>query len=332
LIEPAMFFLAGLLVAGLAGLLILPAFAARAYRLAAARARLLAPMSMKDVVAERDLLRAEHAIEQHRLERRLATVQDAGARDRAELGRQAANIVALEGEAGKLADEISHLRAQLDARERDIRGLEGEIGAGRIALHDHAARLDRAYSEIAALNDRRLALETTADDQRTVIAGLETRAVGLEMKADDALQAAKSIIAASDAEKARLSSEIATHAKAVTRMTGELLDAQAKNAKVAKELAQQSAKHEKTRRRLAEIEASAAARGTPEGDAALRQAISQLAADVVRLSGAGEGPASQPAPAKAIRRESEAPPTQGPADGEAAPARFRRLQSIVPRR
>jgi chromosome segregation ATPase len=328
-----MFFFAGLLVAGLAGLLILPAFAARAYRLAAARARLLAPLSMKDVAAERDLLRAEHAIEQHRLERRLATIQDASARDRAELGRQATHLVALEGEASKLASEIRDLRQQLSARERDILGLEGELGAGRIALHDHAARLERASSEISALTDKRLALETTADDQRTVIAGLETRAAGLEMKADDALKAAKSIIAASDAEKARLSSDIAAHARAVTRMTGELLTAEAKNAKVANELAGQSAEHEKTRRRLAEFEAIAATRGSPEGDAALRQAIAQLAADVIRLKGAGQGSAAQPADGKSIRRESEAPPTQGPAEGEAvAPAKFRRLQSIVPRR
>src|SRR5580704_7446337 len=102
-----MFFFAGLLVAGLAGLLIVPAFAGRAYRLAAARARLTAPMSMKDVVAERDLLRAEHAIEQYRLERRLAAAEDTSARDRAELGRNVIKLVGAEGEAAKLADEIS---------------------------------------------------------------------------------------------------------------------------------------------------------------------------------------------------------------------------------
>ena len=52
---------------------------------------MLAPLSMKEVVAERDLLRAEHALEQHRLERRIAILQDASARHRADLGRQAAS-------------------------------------------------------------------------------------------------------------------------------------------------------------------------------------------------------------------------------------------------
>src|ERR1700688_386273 len=126
-----MFFLAGLLVAGLAGLLILPAFARRALRLSAARARLLAPLSTKEVVAERDLLRAEHAVEQYRLERHIATMQNAIARHRADLGRQAADLVALEGQTAKSTAENADLRAELAAKTRDVLGLEGEIGASR---------------------------------------------------------------------------------------------------------------------------------------------------------------------------------------------------------
>jgi chromosome segregation ATPase len=332
LIEPAMFFVAGLLVAGLAGLLILPAFAARAYRLAAARARLLAPLSMKDVVAERDLLRAEHALEQHRLERRLAAAQDAAAHHRADLGRQAASIVAMEAESARLSGEISDLREDLSARERDARGLEGDLGASRIALNDFSARLDRAAGEILALSDRRVALETTADGQRTVIAGLETRAAGLEIKLGDALHAAKSASAAAEAEKARLSSELAARAATVERLSAELSEAAAKSASLAAEIEGKSGELEKNRGRLAELDA--AARGTTEGDAALRQAISQLAADVIRVSGAAtDGQASQSGADRADRRPSDAPPTQGPAGGERiAPPKFRKLQSIVPRR
>lgn len=309
----------------------MPAFAARAYRLAAARARLLAPLSMKDVVAERDLLRAEHALEQHRLERRLAAMQDAAARHRADLGRQAASIVAMEGELARLSGEISDLRADLSARERDARGLEGDLGASRIALNDFSTRLDRASEEILALSDRRVALETTADQQRTVIAGLETRAAGLEIKLGDALHAAKSASAAAEAEKARLSSELAARAATVERLNAELSQAAAKNASLAAEIEGNGGELEKNRRRLAELEASTVARGTSEGDAALRQAISQLAADVIRLSGA-EGQASQSGE-RGDRRPPDAPPTRGPAGGErVAPPKFRKLQSIVPRR
>jgi chromosome segregation ATPase len=359
-----MFFLAGLLVAGLAGLLILPAFARRALRLSEARARMLAPMSMKEVIAERDLLRAEHALEHHRLERRVASLQDANAGHRANLGRHAAVLVAFEGRANELTNEIA-------ARERDIRGLEGELGASRIVVDDFSARLDRASSEIAALWDRRLALETAADDHRTTIAGLETRASGLEMKLGDAAQTAKSKASAAQAETSRLSAELALRTGEIARLNAELSAALTKSATVIADLEKKSGELDQTRQRLVEIEALAAMRqqaleaataessrqsaddGTRDtapigsntsvpresdadarGDQALREAISQLAADVARLSEAsGDASPSALRPGKIRRRESRAPSSQGPdtADGVAS-ARLRQLQSTAPER
>ena len=325
-----MFFLAGLLVAGLAGLLILPAFARRALRLAAARARLLAPLSMKDVVAERDLLRAEHAVEQHRIERQLAAVQDATARHRADLGRQAACIVAFEGETARLTGEIAGLRKEVAGRERDILTLEGDLGASQIGLHDFSVRLDRAASEIASLDDKRVTLETLADDQRAEIAGLETRVAGLEMKLGDAAQLAKNKAVAAEADKARLSAELASRADAVARLSAELGAASAKTAATAAELERKNGELERTRQRVAELEGAR----TPEGDLALRQAIAQLAADVVRLSAASaDGQASNSNAGRAVWRDPQAPSSQGPDKTEtAAPVKLRELQSMIPGR
>jgi chromosome segregation ATPase len=365
LVEQAMFFLAGLLVAGLAGLLILPAFARRALRLSQARARMLAPLSMKEVVAERDLLRAEHAIEQHLLARRVAVLQDGVARHRADLGRQAAMLVKLESRTATLGGEISDLHGELAARLRDILGLEGDLGASRIVLNDFGARLDGAAMEIASLKDKRVALETLTDQQRTVIAGLETRASGLEMKLDDSAQAAKAKAAAAEAERARLSSELAARANEVAKLTAGLDEAMKKGAIVVADLEKKDAELQQTRRHASELEAALSARqpapegaladngkGAPrelprvqadeirlepsvasQGDAALREAISRLAADITRLSGAaGDG---APAPAglgKARRRESGPPAPQEPEPKGAPSGRVRQLQSTAPER
>jgi hypothetical protein len=364
-----MFFLAGLLVAGLAALLILPAFARRALRLSAARARMLAPLSMKEVVAERDLLRAEHALEQHRLERRFVAMQDANARHRADLGRQAAGLVALESKTDKLMGEIAGLRGELLARQRDILGLEGDLGASRIVLNDFGARLDRAFSEISSLSDKRMTLETTADEQRTVIAGLETRASGLEMKLGDAAQTAKSKAIATAAEAARLSSELALRASEIARLKAELGEALAKKTAASADLEKKNAELEQARERLSQIEAAAASRerapetaaiegdrqfalGAPpdqaeavgedanrhsaplaQGDLALREAIVRLAADVARLSGAADAAAPPAKPGKAARRASRAPSSQGPdAAEEVVSAKLRQLQPTAPER
>ena len=56
-----MIFMLGALSAGLLALLMLPAFWRRALRLTRRRLEMLMPLSMDEVVAERDLLRAEFA-------------------------------------------------------------------------------------------------------------------------------------------------------------------------------------------------------------------------------------------------------------------------------
>jgi len=345
LVEQAMFFLAGLLVSGLVGLLILPAFARRSSRLSAARAQMSAPLSMKEVVAERDLLRAEHAVEQFRLERRIATMQDAIASHRTDLGRQAADLVALESRMVKSSAENTDLRAELAAKARDLLGFEGEIGASRIALNDFSTQLERALAEISSLKDKRVGLETLADGQRTVIAGLETRADGLEIKLSDAAQLAK-------AEQARLSTALSARAREVARLETELSEAMAKGAIIVADLEKKDRELQEIRRRLSEIETvrpsrePAPERVTAEldrptadgagvqGDLVLREAIARLAADVVRLSGA-PGDEAQRAPGrnKTKRRTSQAPSSQGPDSPKSiGSAKLRQLQSTAPER
>jgi DNA repair exonuclease SbcCD ATPase subunit len=249
LVEQAMFFLAGLLVAGVAGLLVLPAFARRALRLAEARARMLAPLSMKEVVAERDSLRAEHAIEQHRLDRRIAALQEAVGRHRADLGRQAAMLVELESGAARMSGDIADLHGELATRRGDILSLEGDLGASRVALNDFSAQLDGASSEISSLRERRVALETLTDEQRAVIAGLETRASGLEMKLDDFAQTAKVKAGAAEAERARLSSELAARTNEVAKLGAGLDEAMKKGATMVAYLEKKDAELLQLRRR-----------------------------------------------------------------------------------
>ena len=274
LIEPAMFFFAGLLVSGLAGLLILPAFARRALRLSAARARLLAPLSVKDIVAERDLLRAEHALERHRLERRLATLQERSALHRADLGRRAAEIVALEGTISAQGAELSALGGELASRQRTILALEAEVGASQLALRDFDARFARAAAEIEALREARVSLETAADAQRATIAGLETRAAGLEMKLDDMLRLTKSGAGVAEIEKAGWMKELRAAAASVARMNAELAAAATNKDRAAAALEKAVGELDRTRRRLAEVEAVAAReRATYEaGESAARKA------------------------------------------------------------
>src|SRR5579863_9293377 len=114
-----MYFVAGLLVAGLVMMLILPAFWRRAVRLSERRTRLQQPLSVSEAVAERDQLRAAHSVAERRLERRIEGLQSELAEQRAALGREIKRA-ALDEEKTNLAREAAALRDDLSKRRHDI--------------------------------------------------------------------------------------------------------------------------------------------------------------------------------------------------------------------
>jgi hypothetical protein len=305
---------------------------------------MLAPLSVKEAAAERDMLRAEQAVTHHRLERRIASLQDAVGRHRADLGRQAAMLVALESGTSERRAEIARLQADLEATRRETFGLEAELGAGRIALNDMGAQFDRASTELARRRDERLAIETLTDEQRSVIAGLETRASGLEMKLDDAAQAAKARAAMVEAERTRLTLELKSRESEAASLSAELRQARQRlqafeAAPGLRARAPEGAAIDAGRRLANGALANADdirldPEFAPSGDLALREAISRLAADVARLSGAsGDGAALPAKPGKSRRRETRGLLAQGadPAKG-AASAQVRQLRSMAPER
>jgi len=254
-----MYFVAGLLVAGLVLMLILPAFWRRALRLSERRARLLTPLSVNEAIAERDQLRAEHAVDRRMLERRIEDLESQLALKRAELGREVKRA-ALDQEKHGLRDEVGALRGELADKIRDARALEAELGANRIALHDLGVQLDRAVAQVAAFRRAAIKAATRADEQRAAIAGLETRAAGLEARLEDEARAFKLKSDAFEAGRARRT---------------------------------------RAEERRADLAADDE-RSEPEQDRALREAIAKLGDDVLRLfEGEGEekGPPPMSAPA-----------------------------------
>ena len=244
MIEQAIFSCIGFLTAALLALAAAPAISRRARRLAEARARLQAPLTEAQAIAERDALRAQHAVDQLRLEQRLNAVEETAALRRIEIGRQASRIVALEEVVGADAAEIAARREELSALEREARELRGQLGAAQLALRDVTFQRDSSDTAFAAAEVRRLNLETLADQNRTMIATLETRVSTLEVRLADSERAAK----AAEAERARLSAALGERTEAADRFGAALETAEAEGARLAADLAA-------ARARLAEAEA-----------------------------------------------------------------------------
>ena len=230
MIEQAIFTCIGFLVAALLALAATPAVTRRARRLAEARARLQAPLTEAQAIAERDALRAQHAVDQFRLEQRLAAVEERSARRLIENGRQASRLAVFEeGSAQQLADV-----AALGAEVRDLRA---QLGAAQLALNDLTVRRDSANAALAASETKRLELTTLADEQRARIATLETRAAAFEVQSFASGRAAAAAANTSGAEIARLSAALGERKQMASRLESDLENVTRQSAKVSADLA-----------------------------------------------------------------------------------------------
>ena len=146
MIEYALLIMLGFCVGGLIALLLAPTLWQRAVRLTTKRLESTMPMSLSDIEADKDLLRASYAITIRRLESSLSKVRDKSA-------NQLVDISRLQMRIGELGNQISALELQLDERrnaatvfENTIRKrfpeLENMVAAAKAALDDRTQEIN----------------------------------------------------------------------------------------------------------------------------------------------------------------------------------------------
>jgi len=139
-IEQAMYFALGFLIAGLVFLMLLPAFWRRAMRLSMRRLQMLAPMSMDEVTAERDLLRAEFAAREHRMEQDMEALRLSKAQDLAAVGRHAARVADSERLLREAAEAHRDMQAQLQEAQKIAAERTELLNSTELALHEMTMR------------------------------------------------------------------------------------------------------------------------------------------------------------------------------------------------
>ncbi len=341
MIEQAIYFGLGCAAAGLLALAFLPVLWARAVRLTRQRLQLQIPVSMQEILADRDHLRAGFAVEQRKLEQEMDRVRAGKAQDMAELGRRSAQILAL-------SETLATLHADGTMREGEaaqlLRNLEeerGQAGALQIALHDAQVLSERRLHDHEALRGRYDALEASAESSRLTVTALQTRAMGLEMTIEDGQRARAALERRFEA--APSSAAISVRGQGEVALPNDLAGAQERIRRLEIDLqaAVQDAKErekgihlqrslqterarvdgrsgvEKIEALQAEVAAlrgaldaarqgehGAASDGAPAGDAALRASIHEIGLAVARMVAAEEG-ASRERDSSALPRRPE---------------------------
>jgi len=180
----------GFLSASLLALAAVPALARRAERLARRRAEAAFPLSLAEIAADRDHLRAELAMRARTLEQeaergfaaKAVAMRELGRRDMrigeldAELRDRAAQIAALSDELEATRGRWDETRTALTGTGGDLAVREGELAREREALGRSEARLAEREGELAKWREEHDQLRVSQVEDRTRIMVLETQA------------------------------------------------------------------------------------------------------------------------------------------------------------
>jgi chromosome segregation ATPase len=148
MIESIMFMGIGFLVAGLLVIGIIPLVHARAVRLTMRRLEALTPLSMAEIQADRDQLRAEFAMSTRRLEMSVEQMRAKTTSQLAEIGKKSEEVGRLKLELGERTAALFALEAKENQLNDDLQGLRNELAAKVSAFEETERMLAPTQSEL----------------------------------------------------------------------------------------------------------------------------------------------------------------------------------------
>jgi chromosome segregation ATPase len=185
MIEPVMYFGIGFLVAALLCLLFVPLVHNRAVRLTMKRLEATTPLSIAEIRADKDQLRAEFAMSTRRLEMSVEKMKTKTTSQLAELGKKTDAINQLKKELGEKTATIfaleardKTLREQLRATEEEFEIKSGSLREAERLLADKEAELTKLLGELGEQS-------LIADSQRTEIAAFRTQVEAMKVSVAD---------------------------------------------------------------------------------------------------------------------------------------------------
>jgi predicted HTH domain antitoxin len=163
MIEPIMYGAIGFLISMLCGLMIVPLVHNRAVRLTKRRIEAAAPLSMAEIQADKDQLRAEFAVAARRLEISVEQLKNQTASQLAELGKKTDAINRMKIELGEKNATIFALEARLDATKEQLRATEEGFAARGEALRLAEMALVDRQQDLTKLNTELTDRSTVAE-------------------------------------------------------------------------------------------------------------------------------------------------------------------------
>jgi chromosome segregation ATPase len=185
MVEPIMYFGIGFLVAALFALMFIPLVHNRAVRLTMRRLEAATPLTMAEIRADKDQLRAEFAMSTRRLELSVEQMKTKATTQLAEIGKKSDAINQLKKELGDKTAAYFALEARDKELAEQLRGTEQEFEIKSSALREAERALSDKEAElsklVAELGDHAI----SADTHRVELAALRTQVEAMKVAVGD---------------------------------------------------------------------------------------------------------------------------------------------------
>ena len=196
--EGVLYFVLGFLASALIALMISPAIWNRAVVLTKRRIESSVPLTLNEVQADKDQLRAEFAMSTRRLEMSIEELQDKASRQVIEIDRKRDELAKLAEESRekiRMVEELesrgADLRAKLSQREEQLAATAKELEKTRASLdakgHEFEGMQRKFHEAKAEADSRRIELvakQTNLDEYTDRTSSVETEKMQLQQEAD----------------------------------------------------------------------------------------------------------------------------------------------------
>jgi len=186
MVEPIMYLAIGFLVSMLFGLMIVPLVHNRAVRLTTRRLEAATPLSMAEIQADKDQLRAEFAMSARRLEMSVDQLKNKTTSQLAELGKKSDAINRMKLELGEKNATIFSLEAREKAVKEQLRATEEEFTAKTEALRQAEQALNNKQNELAKINHELSDRSLMAESRQVELVAVRAQIDALKGRVDDA--------------------------------------------------------------------------------------------------------------------------------------------------
>ena len=186
MIEPIMYLAIGFLVSMLFGLMIVPLVHNRAVRLTTKRLEAATPLSMAEIQADKDQLRAEFAMSARRLEMSVDQLKNKTTSQLAELGKKSDAINRMKLELGEKTATIFSLEAREKAVKEQLRATEEEFAAKTESLRQAEQALTDKQGELAKINHELSDRSMMAESRQVELVAVRAQIDELKNRVGDA--------------------------------------------------------------------------------------------------------------------------------------------------